>query len=363
MMKHYDNQAATLQVVSKVPLLPHREIGNIGKVYIPQEVQDQINYLHSKIIGKEWGGLIMYSTTGGNIQDLKDLEFTLHNIYIMNIGTSAFTTYAYGGNVTQMFKTVPDSMEHRIGGIHTHHSMGAFFSGTDIGELVENADKYDYYLSVVVDTKGTYKAKIAIPVTSITNRKITLKDGNGGYYNTTVEDTVKEILIADVTVCSLLTGDVPNWFDVRYDEVLKENTEAVSYITSKYTYRDYNNYYDDDAPAYKPYVKMTYPSATSTYEDKLETFTAKLLGGLVCGKSELPNIINTPWEAHDLQELIDTIVEEAESVAKVVFENNFLLNKRLLETTTIIWKYKQPQNTNNINNLIDAVKEAATFFE
>ena len=42
----------------------------------------------------------------------------------------------------------------------------AFFSGTDINDLVVNHDKYDYYLSLVVNVAKSYVAKLAFAGTT-----------------------------------------------------------------------------------------------------------------------------------------------------------------------------------------------------
>lgn len=41
--------------------------------------------------------------------------------------------------------------ECRIGHIHSHNTMGVFFSGTDWGELEDNAPNHNYYLSLIVN--------------------------------------------------------------------------------------------------------------------------------------------------------------------------------------------------------------------
>ena len=58
--------------------------------------------------------------------------------------------------------------------------MQSFFSGTDTEELLTNADKYYYYLSLIVNFDGNYCAKIAFP-SETSEQVITYKSKHGEY--------------------------------------------------------------------------------------------------------------------------------------------------------------------------------------
>ena len=192
--------------------------GFLGKLIITKEVQDQIDYLHGKVIGKEWGGVFTY-TTEGNIKDLANMVFTVHNIYLMDIGTYAHTGYSYEG-FSKIYKTIPNTdLDIRIGGIHTHHTMGAFFSGEDMNEIATNSPIYDYYLSLVVDTRGTYKAKVGIPVVE-EKSTATIKDGQGGTHTINIKQDNNNVFVIDVDVeTALVNVDIPKWFQDRFTEL------------------------------------------------------------------------------------------------------------------------------------------------
>lgn len=192
--------------------------GVLGKIVVNKEVQNQIDFLHAKTTGKEWGGVFTY-TAEGNISNLKDMVFTILNIYVMDVGTYAHTGYSYDG-LSKLYKTIPNTdLDVRIGTIHTHHNMGAFFSGEDLQEIANNASIYDYYLCLVVDTKGTYKAKVGIPTTEKTTVAF-IKDGNGGTYEIKVKSSKSPIYVMDVEIDNIMPDiSVPAWFNDRFNEV------------------------------------------------------------------------------------------------------------------------------------------------
>lgn len=135
---------------------------------LSERVLSEINYLHSSIGPTEWSGILVFSETKGSIDDLENLELRAEGIYPMDIGSSSYTEFDYDASIIDVYDHFDilsgDSMTKRIGTIHTHHTMDTFFSGTDKGELHTNADKHLYYLSLIVNFSGKYKAKIAILV-------------------------------------------------------------------------------------------------------------------------------------------------------------------------------------------------------
>jgi len=62
--------------------------------------------------------------------------------------------------------------------IHTHHNMETFFSGTDMGELHDSAPSYNYFLSLIVNYKNEYIAKIATVITE-TSKSVEMVLTNG----------------------------------------------------------------------------------------------------------------------------------------------------------------------------------------
>lgn len=63
-----------------------QEIGKIGKIIIPEKIENYINYLHKTIGATEWSGILFYKLISGNINKLKDLSFQVEFIYQWILG-------------------------------------------------------------------------------------------------------------------------------------------------------------------------------------------------------------------------------------------------------------------------------------
>lgn len=132
-----------------------------GKLILPPSIISQITYLHSHCGNKEWSGLLLYDVIKGNPSKPEDFELEAKHIFLMDIGTGGATDYETDGDIVDLYDKIPEAMEQKLGHVHTHHSGSAYFSGVDTGELQDNVDKYNYYLSFVVNFNGNYAAKVA----------------------------------------------------------------------------------------------------------------------------------------------------------------------------------------------------------
>jgi hypothetical protein len=136
------------------------ELRNSPSLIITKEVQSQINYFHNKVGPIEWSGFLLYEQEG-DLNDIGGMKLTAKHIHILDIGSAAFTEI----RDYDPFEIVDDigerALSYKMGIIHTHHNMDTFFSGTDTGCLHENAENYPFLLSLIVNFKVDYKAKIA----------------------------------------------------------------------------------------------------------------------------------------------------------------------------------------------------------
>jgi hypothetical protein len=86
----------------------------------------------------------------------------------------------------------PESLDWTVGHIHSHNTMGVFFSGTDWDELNDNAANFNYYLSVIVNNKFEITANLA---TIGTQESIyTIRNDNGEDYRMKVNGLDKKVL-------------------------------------------------------------------------------------------------------------------------------------------------------------------------
>lgn len=128
---------------------------------MPQKVYNQIQYLCQQIAKVEWSGILFYKTEG-SIQDPSSFKIILEDILPLHKGTSTYTEYTFDERVIDYMEM--EGNEHleecRIGHIHSHNTMGVFFSGTDWSELEDNAPNHNYYLSLIVNNFMDFCAKV-----------------------------------------------------------------------------------------------------------------------------------------------------------------------------------------------------------
>lgn len=193
------------------------------KLIIPKNVQNEIDYLHSRIT-TEWSGILGYTVENDKAGDT---VFIAVGIYPKNIGTSVSTTFNYK-DIIQVTKYFNEKFSSNVllGSIHTHHTMGAFISGTDESEVRENCLVYNNYLFLVVDTKRTYVASFG--------RKKIIYPYEVGYidFDGKIDkkmyhkEEVKEAELFPVHIVYSFETEVPKDFSDMVDVLVNEYKEA-----------------------------------------------------------------------------------------------------------------------------------------
>lgn len=143
-------------------------LSNKPTLIITHKLQQQIDYLHKKVGVAEWSGELI-TREEGSITDLENWKVIAEDIWLADIGSPGFTGYEVdkGGfkatDIVEMYEAFPGLMDGTLKNhhIHTHHNMGAFFSGTDESNLEDRAAQSNYFMMLVVDFKKTYQAKVA----------------------------------------------------------------------------------------------------------------------------------------------------------------------------------------------------------
>lgn len=147
-----------------------RTVINLKKsatLILTQELLLKIHYFHHRVrSGAEWSGILKYDVESGDMKDPENWILKAHDLILMDEGTAGYTEYEYDPQDAYSWDQVQEAMENEkpLGHIHTHHNMGAFFSGTDTSELHDNAPNHAFYLSLIVNYKEPDKwvAKVAI---------------------------------------------------------------------------------------------------------------------------------------------------------------------------------------------------------
>lgn len=208
------------------------------KLFVPRKVEEKIRYLIRKFPSTEWSGVLFYNHTG-NFED-GSLEIHCEDIFPMDLGSGTFTDFKMDESVVGYIAENIDLFGCDTGLVHSHHHMDAFFSGTDTSTLRAEGNDTNCFVSLIVDTKGTYQAAVTRKVQAkkevITKFLDTSYEffGEGTKYmgdhsteekQTFVDDTLIEYFMLDVQIEQV---DNPlEYLDTRFDEIQEKKRKAV----------------------------------------------------------------------------------------------------------------------------------------
>lgn len=134
------------------------------KLIIPAEVERKIRFTCQKVWNTEWSGTLFF-THEGSFEN-NDLVIRCVDIYIMDIGTRAYTEFDMNPDVIAYMCENPELLDCQMGLIHSHNNMSTFFSGTDAATLKEEGRDRNNFVSLIVNNAGTYTAAITRRVKS-----------------------------------------------------------------------------------------------------------------------------------------------------------------------------------------------------
>ena len=128
------------------------------RLIIPEEVEKKIRYICQQIWKDEWSGTLFYKPEG-KFED-GTLAIRCVDIYVMDIGTAAYTEFDMSPDVISYMADNPDLLDCQMGLIHSHNNMATFLSGTDTATLKEEGMDRNHFVSLIVNNEGTYTAAI-----------------------------------------------------------------------------------------------------------------------------------------------------------------------------------------------------------
>lgn len=134
------------------------------KLIIPAEVERKIRFACQKVWSTEWSGTLFF-TYEGSFEN-NDLIIRCVDIYIMDIGTQAYTEFDMNPDVIAYMCENPELLDCQMGLIHSHNNMSTFFSETDTATLKEEGRDRNNFVSLIVNNAGTYTAAITRRVKS-----------------------------------------------------------------------------------------------------------------------------------------------------------------------------------------------------
>lgn len=247
-------------------------IGKVGKIIITKNLKNQIDYYHKQNPGKEWSGILFFKQTNGDIEKLKDLEFTATNVYLMDIGSETFTSFKIKDEIVKAYEVIGDkNLESLTGLIHSHQNMTAFFSGTDIQELKDNAKSYYFYISLVVSTTERYVCKIIIPTITKIKSEHEFRNNLGELKKIVTIDEKEDFLDGDLEIEFEETIIIPEWVKNRIFEIIEnKKSKEILNVNKQLNFDfDYNKNYNQN---YNQNYKYENFNKIYGYEEKNDSF-------------------------------------------------------------------------------------------
>ncbi len=167
------------------------------QVQIPDEVVDKIKFVNNRHSKIEWAGALIYEVENESLP-IYQWKIKVLDILPMSVGTTGAVIIPNMEDA--LFWAADNYPDKRVGCLHSHHEMGSFFSGDDMADLNHCAKEYAVYLSLVVNNRGQYVAKISksIDVTSTVEYNI---DDEKFSFNVTAN---KDILVIE---CDVITNN------------------------------------------------------------------------------------------------------------------------------------------------------------
>jgi hypothetical protein len=129
-------------------------------------VWEKIQYLCSHINKVEWSGCTFYSIEG-DLAKPETVYIKVEDMIPLDKGSTGFTEYSFDSRVLSYIME-KDYFHLKTGHLHSHHEMKTFFSGTDTDEVIENSEHIKPYLSIIVNNRHEFSAKIAFRIKTIT---------------------------------------------------------------------------------------------------------------------------------------------------------------------------------------------------
>ena len=194
---------------------------------MPEHVLHQIQFLCQQIAKVEWSGILFYNVEG-SIKDPANMVITLQDILPMHKGTSTFTEYAFDERVIDHMMDNEHLEDCKMGHIHSHNTIGVFFSGTDWSELEDNAPNHNFYLSLIVNNFMDFCAKVCFIAETNEAKEFNFeaKDENGNKYVYKTENfevNTKKLVVYDCEINSPIKNiSVQDNFKTKVEGIIKE---------------------------------------------------------------------------------------------------------------------------------------------
>ena len=192
-------------------------------LHICQTILNKVNYFLGKFPSKEWSGPAWYLIS--KVDEHKfPVKIELLDFHPLDLGTSAATEWEsddFAKILKTKYKENKELKKCNIGLLHSHHDMGAFFSGTDVDTIHEMCPDNGFYPSTVVSTKNKKEFAFAI--------------GYKDQYN-------RETMVEGKTIVESPVIAVPKEWAAIAKKIKEDSTITTSYVRKKNALQPYNSY-------------------------------------------------------------------------------------------------------------------------
>lgn len=144
------------------------------------------------------------------------LKLHVIDLILKDVGTAGYTEYDWGTTLAEYFEENEDKWPVMFFSIHSHHNMGVSPSGVDDKHLYDNISNFPFHLSVIVNNKLDFNARIA------TDMVINTVSVRGMDSNYTSKEIVDGKIIVEyslpVSICSTDVSEFEEEFTRIQDE-------------------------------------------------------------------------------------------------------------------------------------------------
>ena len=271
------------------------------ELIIPKNVEEKIRYLCNQVHDREWSGTLFY-TAEGSFEE-KTFKATCLDICVMDIGNTVTTVVTDSPDIVTYRIDHPELLNGTVyeGIVHSHHNMGAFFSQTDVVALKEDGNDRNHALSLVVDNRGKYVARITRKINKETQVHQAVETNTTSYYDTfnskrvSLEDNIhstktndfveKEIIIEyfNMEINKATVEDRFEELATRLRNLSTKTTTKKVFDKTNYEgnlYRWYADYKDDDR-TYEVPKKEFKPVKLKNTDNVIRNLAIQLVTGSV----------------------------------------------------------------------------------
>ena len=208
-----------------------------ASLIITKELQAKIDHLHTEVGEREWSGRLVYKILKGSVTDPVNMVVEAIDLIPMDIGTAGATEFECGDEAVKYYTKYPERLRKvQMGLIHTHHSMGAYFSGVDTATLEELSTTDGIFLSLIVDFQKKPVAKISFLIKQETIKKVVFVskfiDTVKLDINEDIDKKEEALMIVDMDIEIQETKVKDEYFLSTLAAIEKKKVSKIAYRTS-----------------------------------------------------------------------------------------------------------------------------------